>query len=163
MMVTDTQINDKYLRGENRLILEHNRIKLPKLVENIKNNPNYMTIDLDWSSSCDEITQSRLIESFIINIPVIPIIVYEKNYSFYEVIDGKERLKTIVDFYSNCLILTGLEVETDLEECRYSTLPVKIKDRLNKRSLDFINCMPASGNQSELEIKRLIDAVKERL
>ena len=163
MTITDALINDKYLHGENRLILEHNRIKLPELVKSIKNNPSYMTIDLDWSSSWDDITQSRLIESFIINIPVTPIIVYEKNHNFHEVVDGKERLRTIVDFYSDCLILTGLEIETDLEECRYSTLPVKIKDRLNKRSLDFINCMSASSNQSELEIERLISAVKKRL
>ena len=162
MTITDIELNSKYELGINRLILEHDRIKLPELVENIKSNPNYMTIDSDWSSSWDEVTKSRLIESLIINIPVMPIILYEKEYKSYEVIDGRERLKTIMDFYSDRLTLTGLEVETNLEGCTYSALPARVKDRLDRRSLDLINCMPASDNQSESEIKKLIDAVKER-
>ena len=162
MTITDSQINAKYESGTNRLILEHDRAKLPKLVENIKLNPDYMMIDSDWSSSWDEVTKSRLIESLLINIPVTPIIVYEKSYNSYEVIDGRERLKTVVDFYSDRLTLTGLEVETDLEEYKYSTLPLRVKDKLNNRSLNLINCIPANQEQSESEIKRLIDAVKER-
>ena len=163
MTVTDIEIDAKYESGTNRLILEHNRIKLPKLVENIKSNPNYMMINSDWSSSWDEVTKSRLIESLLINIPVMPIILYEKSYNSYEVIDGKERLTTIVDFYSDRLILTGLEVETYLERRTYSTLPNTVKQRLNNRSLHSTNCLPASDKQSESEIKKLIDAVKERL
>ena len=162
MTITDAQLNAKYESGTNRLILEHDRIKLPKLVENIKNNPNYMMINSDWSSSWNEVTKSRLIESLIINIPVTPIIVYEKSYNSYEVIDGRKRLKTVVDFYSDRLTLTGLEVETDLEEYKYSTLPARVKDRLNNCSLNLVNCILNNDNQSELEIKKLIDAVKER-
>lgn len=179
MKITDTQVNAKYESGINRLVLEHDRIKLPELVDNIKLNPNYMMIDSDWSSTWDEITKSRLIESLLINIPVMPIILYEKErgsvlnsfqhtqvsleYKSYEVIDGKERLKTVVDFYSDRLKLTGLEVETNKNSCTYSTLPTQVKDKLNNCSLNLINCIPASEEQSELEIKKLIDAVKERL
>lgn len=162
MTITDAQLNAKYESGINRLILEHDKIKLPKLVESIKSNPDYMMINSDWILSWDEITKSRLIESFLINIPVMPIIVYEKSYKSYEVIDGRERLKTIVDFYSDRLILTGLEVETDLDNCTYSTCPIKVKQRLNNYSLSLINCIPMNNDQSELEIKKLIDAVKKR-
>jgi len=162
MTMTNTQINAKYESGTNRLVLEHDRIKLPKLVEKIKHNSQYMMIDSNWSSSWDEVTKSRLIESLLINIPVMPIVLYEKEYNSHEVIDGKKKLKTVVDFYSDRLRLTGLQVETNLEGCKYSTLPVRIKDGLNNRSLNLINCILKSDNQSEIEIKRLINAVKER-
>ena len=162
MTITNSQINAKYLSGKNRLLVEHNRIKLPKLVEKIKHNSQYMMIDSDWSSSWNEVTKSRLIESFLINIPVTPIIVFEKAYDSYEVIDGRERLRSIVDFYNDRLRLVRLEIETNLEGCRYSTLPARAKDRLDRISLDFINCILNNDNQSKLEIKRLIDAVKER-
>ena len=179
MITTDAQINAKYLSGINRLVIEHDRIKLPKLVEKIKHNSNAarsadrrlattrghspsLMIDSEWSSSWDEVTKSRLIESLLINIPVMPIIVYEKEYNSHEVIDGRERLKTVVDLYSDRLRLTGLEIETNLEKCVYSTLPAQAKDKLNNRSLNLINCIPANNNQSELEIKKLINAVKER-
>lgn len=162
MTITDTQINAKYESGINRLITESNRIKLLRLVENIKHNSDHMIISSDWSSSWNEVTKSRLIESLIINIPVTPIIVFEKAYNSHELIDGRERLKSIVDFHSNRLKLTGLEIETDLEGCTYSTLPAQVKDRLNNRSLNLINCIPTNDNQSESEIRKLIDVVKER-
>ena len=162
MTITDAQINAKYISGTNRLVIEHDRIKLPKLVEKIKHNSNFMMIDSEWSSSWNEVTKSRLIESFLINIPVMPIIAFEKSYHCYDVIDGNERLETVVDFYSDRLILTGLEVETDIEGYTYSTLPARTKYRLDNRTLNFVNCIPANQEQSELEIKKLIDVVKER-
>ena len=162
MTITDTQINAKYESGINRLVTEHDRIKLPKLVENIKYNPSYMMIDPEWSSSWDEVTKSRLIESLLINIPVIPIIIYEKEYKSYEVIDGRERLRTVVDFYSDRLILNGLEVETNLEGCNYSTLPRKAKEQLDRRSLSLVNCIPMNGDLTESELNGLIGAVKKR-
>lgn len=71
-------------------------------------------------------------------------------------------MKTVIDFYSDRLVLNGLEIETDLDGCTYSTLPAGVKDRLNNCSLNLVNCIPANNNQSELEIKKLIDVVKER-
>ena len=162
MTITDAQLNAKYESGTNRLLTESDRIKLPKLVENIKNNPDYMMIDSDWSSSWNQVTKSRLIESLLINIPVTPIVVFEKAYKSHEVIDGRERLKTIVDFYSNRLTLTGMEIQTDIEGCTYSTLPARIKFRLNNRGLNFINCIPENEEQSELENKTLIKTIRQR-
>ena len=162
MIITDAQINAKYESDINRFVQEHDRIKLPKLVENIKYNPSYMMIDPEWSSSWDEVTKSRLIESLLINIPVVPVVICEKKYKSYEVIDGTERLKTVVDFYSDRLTLTGLEVETDLEGCIYSTLSVKVKEQLNRRSLSLVNCIPMNDDLTESELNKLIGAVKKR-
>ena len=162
MTITDIELNARYELGINRLILENDRIKLPKLIENIRLNPKYMMIDSNWLSSWDEVTKSRLIESLLINIPVMPIIVFEREYNSYELIDGRERLKTVVDFYNDCFELADLEVETNLAGCKYSTLPAQAKDKLNNRSLNLINCIPTNDNQSELEIKKLINTVKKR-
>ena len=161
-MTTDAQINAKYLSGTNRLVLERDRIKLPNLVENIKYNPKYMMISSEWSSSWDEVTKSRLIESLLINIPVMSIVVCEKEYNFHQVIDGKERLKTVVDFYSDRLTLTGLEVEPYLDGYIYSTLPARVREQLNKRSLNLVNCILINDDITETEIEKLIDTVKKR-
>lgn len=158
----DAQINAKYESGTNKLILEHDRIKLPKLVEKIKHNSQYMMISSDWSSSWNEITKSKLIESFLINIPVTPIIVFEKEYNIHQVIDGRERLKTIADFYSDRLTLIGLEIETDLDKCTYSTLSAKVREQLDRRSLFLVNCISVNDNLTETEIKRLINAIEKR-
>ncbi len=162
MKITDDSYEAKYDSGKNRLVQELDREKLPLLVDRLKYNPNYMLIEKSWKSSWDEVTKSRLIESLIINIPVPPLVVFEKEYNSYEIIDGKERLKTIIDFYSNRLVLTGLEVETYLERHNYSTLPYKVKERLNRKSLTWINCVPMNSDLSELELENLIVSIKER-
>ncbi|MFN6567238.1 DUF262 domain-containing protein [Dendronalium sp. ChiSLP03b] len=163
-MMTDDEINAKYESSQGRLIQEIDRIKLTALVEKIRSNPNYMVIDNDSQSALDwdDIKKSKLIESFIINFPVMPIVLYERSYHTYEVIDGKQRLKAIVDFYSNQLVLSGLEVKTELNGCTYTTLPANVKAELNRHSISLISIIP-SGDASPEEIAKLIKVVANRL
>ncbi|MBB1219808.1 DUF262 domain-containing protein, partial [Klebsiella pneumoniae] len=53
--------------------------------------------------------QSRLIESILINIPIPPLFVYEIRSNVHEVMDGQQRISAIKAFYSNELVLEGLE------------------------------------------------------
>jgi hypothetical protein len=73
-MVSDAEIKAKYKSSKYSLIQKGERIKLPRVAETIRFNPNYMALDTEESSSWDIIKQSRLIESLIINIPVPPIV-----------------------------------------------------------------------------------------
>jgi Protein of unknown function DUF262 len=57
----------------------------------------------------DDKKQSRLIESLLMNVPVPPIFLYETDLSRYEVMDGQQRLVSIIDFYSNNIVLDGLD------------------------------------------------------
>ena len=162
--MTDDEINARYESSQDRLIQEIDRIKLPALVDNIRSNPNYMVIDNESQSvgNWNDVKKSKLIESFIINFPVMPIVLYEKLYHTYEVIDGKNRLKAIVDFYSNQLILSGLEVKTELNGCTYATLPYHAKTVLNHHSLSLITIMPSEDASPE-GIAKIIEIIAERL
>ncbi|WP_257207573.1 DUF262 domain-containing protein [Nostoc linckia] len=162
--MTDDKINVKYESGQGTLIQEIGRVKLPALVENIRSNPNYMTIANESQSTQDwnDIKKSKLIESFILNLPVMPIVLYERSYHTYEVLDGKQRLKAIVDFYTNQLVLSGLEVKTELNGCTYATLPFKVKTVLNRYSLSLITIIPSEDASPE-EITKLIEIAVNRL
>ena len=46
----------------------------------------------------DRKRRSQLIESFLMNIPVPPLFLFENAYNQYEVMDGRQRLETIRDF-----------------------------------------------------------------
>lgn len=137
--MTDDQINAKYESGEQRILTEMNREKLPSFVEALKK-PRYMDVRpfyqrrLRWDAKM----QSRLIESFLINIPVPSIILYEKDYNSYEVMDGQQRITAIRDFYENKLKLTGLELWPELEGRTYDTLPAKIRAGIDRRSISSI-------------------------
>ncbi|WP_170067824.1 DUF262 domain-containing protein [Flavipsychrobacter stenotrophus] len=144
------EINEKYEKGENRIVTETNREKLPNFVDALKR-PNYMEIRPFYQrrSRWDTERQSRLIESFIINIPVPPVFLYEKAYNSYEVMDGQQRITAISDFYSNKFALEGLDLWPELNGMTYSDLPNKIRAGLDRRSISTIVLLKESAPNDE--------------
>ncbi|MFB2898005.1 DUF262 domain-containing protein [Aerosakkonemataceae cyanobacterium BLCC-F50] len=138
--MSDVEINEKYESGEKRILTEINREKLPSFVEALLKNPKYMNLQPFYQRRArwDIKMQSRLIESFIINIPVPPIILYEIDYNTYEVMDGQQRITAIRDFYTNKFALTGLELWPELNRHKYEQLPAKIRSGLDRRSISSI-------------------------
>jgi hypothetical protein len=135
--LTDDEINDKYQRGEMRIITEQGRYPLQNIKEilskNMVFNPEYQRRRV-WN----DLQKSRLIESFIINIPVPPVFLYEVEFSKYEVMDGLQRLSTLYDFYDNKFALTGLEVWPELNGRTYSELPEKVQLGIDRRYISTI-------------------------
>jgi hypothetical protein len=160
-MTADQEIINKFHSRQCKMLQEHGNIKLPELAEKVIADSNYMIID-DSDNNWDVKKKSKLIESFIINFPVPPIIVSETAYcNKYKVIDGKQRVKTIVDFYHNKFPLTGLEVATKLNGCTYDNLPVNIRETLNRYPLKFINILFFNDTSPE-EVAKLLDIIAER-
>jgi Protein of unknown function DUF262 len=81
----------------------------------------------------DEKRQSKLIESFLMNVPVPPIFLNEDEYGKYSVIDGKQRLQAISSLFSDKLRLTGLEVFSDINGKTFDELPEELKTVLKVR------------------------------
>jgi len=156
--MSDDEINAKYEKREKRILTEMNREKLPSFADALKK-PGYMEIRpfFQRRPRWNKKMQSRLIESFLINIPVPPIILYEKEYNSYEVMDGQQRITTIQDFYDNKLELTDLELWPELEGRTYNQLPKKIKAGIDRRSISSIVLITESApNQEEaLYLKQL--------
>jgi hypothetical protein len=148
--VSDHEINEKYEKGEQRILTEMNREKLPSFVEALKK-PGYMDVRPFYQrrTRWDEKMQSRLIESFLINIPVPPIVLYEKEFNRYEVMDGQQRITALRDFYDNRLKLTGLELWPELNGRTYANLPAKIKAGIDRRSISTIVLITESASDPE--------------
>ncbi len=79
--------------------------------------------------------KSRFVESLLMNIPVPPIFLYETDLNRYEVMDGQQRLNTILEFYDNNLVLRGLETWSVLNGQTYSKCPPKIQRGLDRRRI----------------------------
>lgn len=148
--MTNDEINAKYERGEKRILTEINREKLPNFAQALKN-PEYMDVNPFYQRRArwDEKKQSRLIESFLINIPVPPIILYERDYNSYEVMDGQQRISSIRDFYDNKLKLTDLDLWPELNGLTYNELPLKIKAGIDRRSISSIVLITESTSDPE--------------
>lgn len=150
--LTDEEINNKYTKHDQRVITETNREQLPNFVAALRR--------ADWMElrpfyqrrrRWDPIRQSRLIESFIMNIPIPPLFVFESDYAKYEVMDGQQRITTIRDFYSNELRLQGLEQWPELNGRIYSSLPGEIRKGIDRRSISYYVLLKESAVSSEGE------------
>ena len=133
--LSDAQIDKKYTAGEVRIVTEQARYPMstvPQLTQsgNYNLNPEFQRRHR-WSQE----KQSRLIESFIMNVPVPPIFLYEDEYSHYEVMDGLQRLTAITDFYEDRFALTELEEWPELSGRTYSRLPEQIRRGIDRRYL----------------------------
>lgn len=159
---TDEVINQKYAKGDVRIITEQARYPLstiPEMVhgKNYELNPEFQRRHR-WSAT----KKSRLIESFIMNVPIPPIFLYEDKFSHYEVMDGLQRLTAINDFYNDNLILEGLEEWPELNGRKYSTLPELVKKGVDRRYLSSIILLQETA-KSELEAQILKQLVFERI
>jgi hypothetical protein len=160
--VPDAAINEKYARGEVRIVTEQARYPL-NTVAGMVDSPSY-TLSPEyqrrhrWSVE----RQSRLIESLIMNVPVPPIFLYEYEYSKYEVMDGQQRLTAIHDFYRNKFALKDLAQWPELNGRTYDRLPDKIKEGIDRRYLSSVILLKETARTPD-EAQRLKQLVFERL
>jgi hypothetical protein len=82
----------------------------------------------------DQKRQSRLIESFLMNVPIPPVFLNEDDYGRYSVIDGKQRLAAIHAFMRGRLKLSGLKVFADINGRTFDDLPVSLQNVLQTRA-----------------------------
>jgi hypothetical protein len=149
---TDEEINSKYSKRELRIVTESNREQLPNFVEALKR-PSWMNLRPFYQRRprWDKERQSKLIESFIMNIPVPPLFVYESDLAKYEVMDGQQRITAILDFYTNRFSLAGLEQWPELNGRIYDDLPSEIRKGIDRRSISYIVLLKESATTSEEE------------
>ena len=115
-------------------VADQGLLTLANLVESgaIDVSPKFQRRDR-WSAE----KQSRLIESFLSNIPVPPVYLSEDSaiLGSYAVIDGKQRLTSVSSFFQDELALRGLERFPMLNGLTYSQLPVQIRNPLGMKAL----------------------------
>jgi hypothetical protein len=74
---------------------------------------------------------SMLIESVIMNVPIPPLYFAEEDDGKWLVLDGLQRLYSILNYYNNEFALTKVEVLEELQKMKYKDLPPKAKSLLD--------------------------------
>lgn len=78
---------------------------------------------------------SKLIESFLLDVP-IPVVYLAKNHEDrYEVIDGVQRLTSILEFFDGKFAISGLDLMKDLNGKKFGQLESKIQEKLQDATL----------------------------
>ncbi len=148
--LSDAELNEKYKAGEHRIVTESNREKIPNFVKALEK-PEYMQVRPFYQrrDRWDRQRQSQLIESFIMNIPVPPLFLYEKDFNKYEVMDGQQRITALQSFYAGEYKLYGLNIWNELNGKTYSTLPSQVRSGLDRRSISYIVVLRESTPDEE--------------
>jgi hypothetical protein len=151
--LSDKQIEKTFETGRLRVVQEKNDIFLSHVVQFIRGEgdgvwgnlrPEYQR-RLRWDTK----KKSKLIESFIMNVPVPSIFLYEKELGRFEVMDGQQRLNAIAEFFSGSFELEGLDIWRALNGRNYSGLPPLIRRGLERAKISAITL--TSDNSSSIE------------
>ncbi|MBC5839742.1 DUF262 domain-containing protein [Flavobacterium muglaense] len=160
--LTNDEINEKYKKGEVRIITEQARYPLNTIVNMVNSDDYILNPEFQRRHRWDTTRKSKLIESFIMNVPIPPIFLYEREYSVYEVMDGLQRLTAISQFYEDRFSLQDLAEWKELNGLKYSELPEQIRKGIDRRYISSIILLQETA-KSETEANRLKQLVFERI
>lgn len=154
---TNKEIEERYIAEDRDVSQERSDFLLPQILDFVESKqwinlrPEYQRRQV-W----DKAKQSRFIESLLMNLPIPPVFLFESDYSRYEVMDGQQRLSSIVAFYENRLKLSGLEHWTELNTKFYSDLPQKVQRGLDRRRVSAVVLQTTSQTADTGELRRIV-------
>lgn len=153
---------DNWIIREIRIVTEQARYPVKSIKSMLDGDDYKLNPEYQRRKRWDNGRKSRLIESFIMNVPLPPIFLYEYDYSKFEVMDGLQRLTSIYDFYSGRFSLEGLEYWKELEGMKYNELPREIQKGIDRRYVSSIVLLEETAKTDE-EAEKLKQIVFERL
>jgi Protein of unknown function DUF262 len=132
-----SELSTLWSLGRRRVITEIDRMTLADLRDEIASKKLIQSdFDYKWSVTWNVETQSQLIESFLLNIPVPPLVAaYSKGSNARTIIDGEQRVKTICDFLGNRFSLWGLHHWSELEGLYFDDLPQNMREALLRQRI----------------------------
>ena len=95
---------------------------------------------------------SRLIESLILNIPIPVLYFSETPDARYEIIDGHQRISSVVQFLKNEFALTGLRVLSEYRGKRFHELPEREQRFIRSRTMRAVVVTAESHPNMKFEI-----------
>lgn len=102
--------------------------------------------------------RSQLIESFLMNIPVPPIFLYENDYNQYEIMDGRQRIDTLRSYMNNEFSLRGLEFWEELNGKRFNALPSIVQRGLSRRTINAVVLLAETKSylDDDIDIRKIL-------
>jgi Protein of unknown function DUF262 len=162
--VSDKDLERLYDNSSARILQERNDFFLPQIRDFVAEKK-WVNLRPEYQRRhrWDKKKQSRLIESLLMNVPVPPVFLYEGELNRYEVMDGQQRLVSLIDFYDGTLTLVGLEAWAGLNGRTYNQLPSRLKRGLDRRRISAVVLLAESVAPEQLSSRDIRREVFERL
>jgi hypothetical protein len=133
----------------NSLSIDDSRMSFGEVLHLIRCNdldlkPKYK-VGLFW----DHIKKSRFIESALLGLPLNGFVFDEDEYGYYKIVDGAERLWSVLSYFNDEYKLEGLTILRELNGFSVSDLPYRNQIKL-KRAVFSVTVL-GRGSSSELK------------
>jgi hypothetical protein len=148
---TDSEEDFRYPPAERKLVTQPIDLSVSTLNEQWKNKI-LMLSDIQREYVWDKGKANRLIESLILNIPIPVLYFAETDEARYEIFDGHQRIRSIVDYIGGIFPLSGLAVLQEHRGMRFSQLPEREQRFLKMRTLRTILILNESHPNMKFEI-----------
>ena len=106
--------------------------------------------------------QSKFIESVLLGVPLTPFLVSEDEDGRLEIIDGSQRIRTLIAFYENQLKLRKLNNLKIINTTKYKDLPKRSQTYFKNRDFKFIIADNAK-DATKQDIFERINTTSEKL
>ncbi|RWH25246.1 MULTISPECIES: DUF262 domain-containing protein [unclassified Mesorhizobium] len=114
------------------------------------------------SLSWNEEQSSYFIESLILRVPVPPIFLYDVEGRL-EIVDGSQRIRSLVRYLQDGFALSGLEKLDVLNGYRFSDLPPSVQRRLNNTPIRSFVLDQGTDESTRVELFRRLNTSGKRL
>lgn len=155
--ISDEALSQKYAEAQIRIVRSTLDFTLHTLVSSIQDK-SYINLSPGYQRRArwDRRKKSLLIESFLMNVPVPPLFLFEKDYNQYEIMDGRQRLEAISEYLENKYALAGLEFWPELQGRRFSELPGTIQRGLLRRTISAVVLLAETTRSDDIYDIRMI-------
>jgi Uncharacterized conserved protein len=100
----------------------------------------------------DNAKASRLIESLLLNIPIPSLFLSETPDAKYEIVDGHQRVYSVIRYLDNQFPLSGLRIQQELIGLRFFRLPEREQRFLRTRVIRAIIISADSAPEMKFEV-----------
>lgn len=100
----------------------------------------------------DNAKASRLIESLLLNIPIPTLYFAETDDAKYQIVDGHQRVYSVVRYIDNQFPLSGLRIQSEFKGVRFFKLPAREQRFLKTRTMRAIIIQADSHPNMKFEI-----------
>lgn len=156
-VVEDARREIRYVITDFSFELVVRKFKAEKPAEGDMYIPPYQR-NLAWN----EEKQSYFIESLILRVPVPPIFFYEREGRL-EIVDGSQRIRSIVAFARDEFALEGLEKIDILNGFRFSDLPLDVQRRLNNTPVRSFVLDESTDTGTRMDLFRRLNTSGKKL
>lgn len=133
MAASENAIIKRFEGAQDSLVLQSSDLSLETIAKMVESEAIDVSPHYQRRERWKEGAQSKLIESFLLNVPVPPVYLAEDDFGTYSVIDGKQRITAIYCFLRDKFTLENLEGFSEVNTLNFSGLPKPLQNALSIR------------------------------